>query len=85
MSKRLGHANPTITMSIYAHELEADELVAAKSPKIQDDSMRQPERMLANVSAEGAKKLEGIEKEKTEIGGDDGARTRDLRRDRPAF
>jgi hypothetical protein len=65
--KRLGHANANITLSIYAHALEADELAAAK---IWDDSMakviaeykRQPKRMLANVSAEGAKKLEGDEK-----------------------
>ncbi len=53
--------------SIYAHALEADELAAAK---IWNDAMsevigeykRQPERMLANVSAEGAKKLQVVEK-----------------------
>ncbi len=36
VAKRLGHANPNITLSIYAHALEADELAAAK---IWDDSM----------------------------------------------
>ncbi len=56
VSKRVGHANPNITLSIYAHALEADELAAAK---IWDDAManvisgnqREPKRMLAIVSA----------------------------------
>ena len=62
VSKRLGHANPTITLSIYAHALEADELAAAK---IWDDAMenvisanrRKPKenRMLANASAKAEK------------------------------
>lgn len=30
VAKRLGHANPNVTLSIYAHALEADELAAAK-------------------------------------------------------
>jgi len=30
VSKRLGHANPNITLGIYAHALEVDELGAAK-------------------------------------------------------
>lgn len=29
VSKRLGHANPTITLKLYSHALESDELVAA--------------------------------------------------------
>ncbi len=36
VAKRLGHANANITLSIYAHSLEADELAAAK---IWDDAM----------------------------------------------
>lgn len=31
VAKRLGHATPNITLSIYAHALEADELAAARS------------------------------------------------------
>ena len=66
VAKRLGHANANVTLSIYAHALEADELAAAK---IWDDAMadvidankRQPKRMLANVSAGKAKKLEVVE------------------------
>jgi integrase len=34
--KRLGHANPAITLSIYAHALEADEVAAAR---IWEDAM----------------------------------------------
>jgi integrase len=30
VSKRLGHANPSITLRLYAHALESDELIAAK-------------------------------------------------------
>jgi integrase len=30
VSKRLGHANPSITLKLYAHALESDELIAAK-------------------------------------------------------
>ena len=30
VSKRLGHANPSITLRLYAHALESDELAAAK-------------------------------------------------------
>ncbi len=57
VSKRLGHANPGITLAIYSHALEADEVAAAKT---WDDAMaevisgsskkRQPARMLGNVS-----------------------------------
>ena len=36
VAKRLGHANANITLSIYAHALEADELAAAR---IWDDVM----------------------------------------------
>lgn len=36
VAKRLGHANANVTLSIYAHALEADELAAAK---IWDDAM----------------------------------------------
>jgi hypothetical protein len=30
VAKRLGHASPNITLSIYSHALEADELAASK-------------------------------------------------------
>ena len=30
VSKRLGHANPSITLRLYAHALESDELIASK-------------------------------------------------------
>ena len=36
VQERLGHANSTVTMNIYAHALEADELAAAK---IWEDAM----------------------------------------------
>ena len=60
-SKRLGHANPNITLSIYAHALEADELAAAKiwddaMANVISDNQRLPDRMLAIVSAAAAKK-----------------------------
>jgi hypothetical protein len=66
VAKRLGHANANITVSIYAHALEADELAAAK---IWDDAMtdvigankRQPNRSLAKSSAGEAKKPEVID------------------------
>lgn len=67
VAKRLGHANANVTLAIYAHALEADELAAAK---IWDDAManvidankRQPNRDLAKSSAGEAKKLELVEK-----------------------
>jgi integrase len=63
VAKRLGHASANVTLSIYAHALEADELAAAK---IWDDAMvevigankREPNRNLAKSSAGEAKKLE---------------------------
>ncbi len=77
VAKRLGHANANITLSIYAHALEADELAAAK---IWDAAMadvigvykRHPERMLTNVSAEGAKKMEVDEKKGRRMAGTTG-------------
>jgi Phage integrase family len=70
VSKRVGHANPNITLAIYAHALEADELAAAK---IWDDAManvissnqREPKRMLAIVSADGKVKPVNHSKERT--------------------
>jgi integrase len=67
VAKRLGHANANITLSIYAHALEADELAAAK---IWDDAMadvigankREPNRSLAKSSARATPKLEVVEK-----------------------
>jgi len=51
-AKRLGHANPNITLAIYAHAVEADEMAAAK---IWNDVIApkkpEPNGMLANVSA----------------------------------
>jgi integrase len=63
VAKRLGHANANVTLSIYAHALEADELAAAK---IWDDAMvdvigankREPNRNLAKSSAGNTKKLD---------------------------
>ena len=66
MAKRLGHANANVTLSIYAHALEADELAAAK---IWDDAMievigankRQAKGSLAESNAGKAKKLQVVE------------------------
>jgi hypothetical protein len=90
VAKRLGDGNANITLSIYAHAHEADELAAAK---IWDDAMadvigankRRLNGNPAKSSAEALEKLEVIEKKAGGFGGDDGARTRDLRRDRPAL
>jgi hypothetical protein len=66
VAKRLGHANANVTLSIYAHALEADELAAAK---IWDDAMvdvisankkRPADRMLENVSAKRPQKIEKL-------------------------
>jgi hypothetical protein len=63
VSKRLGHANPNITLLIYSHAPEADELATAK---IWDDAMvdvigtnkkRPAKRMLENVSAPAGLKI----------------------------
>jgi integrase len=89
VSERLGHADQNITLSIYSHALPADSRAAAK---IWNDSMAEvisstpvtveppkktpaclPEPLVKNVS---------LRKIRKEFGGDDGARTRDLRRDR---
>src|SRR5579862_9126183 len=67
VAKRLGHANANITLSIYAHALEADELAAAK---IWDDAMpdvigvhnRESNRNLAKSSAGTVQKLQLVEK-----------------------
>jgi integrase len=65
VAKRLGHANANITLSIYAHALEADELAAAK---IWDDAMvevigsakREPKQNLAKSSAEAPELLQVV-------------------------
>ncbi len=65
VAKRLGHANANVTLSIYAHALEADELAAAK---IWNDAMvdvigankRQPKRSLAESSAGKDRNLEAV-------------------------
>jgi integrase len=57
VAKRLGHANPNVTATIYAHALEADELAAEKlwndstADVIEENKKRQPERNLAKSSA----------------------------------
>ncbi len=91
VSERLGHADQNITLSIYSHALSADKRAAAN---IWSDAMadviaaaRKPRApgTLANVCRKGdAKNASGSFKRRM-IGGDDGVRTRDLRRDRPAF
>jgi site-specific recombinase XerC len=66
VAKRLGHANANVTLSIYAHAIEADELAAAK---IWNDAMvtviaahkRQPRQSLANSSVKPAEKLDVID------------------------
>ncbi len=70
VAKRLGHANANanMTLSIYAHALEADEVAAAK---IWNDAMAdvisvgrktaEPTQNLAKSSAETLQKLEVIE------------------------
>ena len=90
-SERLGHADQNITLAIYSHALPADKRAASKvwSNAMADviAASRKPENpgMLANVCRKPpAKKLSGSFRRKR-FGGDDGARTRDLRRDRPAF
>ena len=68
VSKRLGHANPNITLMIYSHAIEADELAAAK---IWTDAMaevtgpKKPtplNRNLAKSSGRMGEKVESIEK-----------------------
>ena len=91
VSERLGHADQNITLSIYSHALPADRRAATR---VWSDAMaevisanREPATsgMLANVCRKpAAKRLSGSFKRRR-VGGDDGARTRDLRRDRPAF
>jgi len=91
VSERLGHADQNITLSIYSHALPADKRAATK---VWSNAMAEvisasrnpavPGR-LANVCRKpAAKKLTRSILRKI-VGGDDGARTRDLRRDRPAF
>ena len=65
VAKRLGHANANITLSIYAHALEADELAAAKiwdtaMTEVIEANRRPPKRSLAESSAGRAKKLQVI-------------------------
>jgi hypothetical protein len=89
VAERLGHADQNITLSIYSHAIPADSRAAAR---IWNDAMadvitgaRKPAaaRPFADVCTPKTKKLEVIEKKLGLVGGDDGARTRDLRRDRP--
>jgi hypothetical protein len=86
VSRRLGHADQNITLSIYSHAVPADSSAAVKvwndalGDVIQAAKKPGPPRSIA----EYCRVLHGW-KQKEENGGDDGARTRDLRRDRPAF
>jgi hypothetical protein len=86
VAQRLGHANANVTLSIYAHALEADELAAAK---IWDDALArviEAHRGELNINLGKSRKPDqNIGQVIDKCGGDDGARTRDLRRDRPAF
>jgi len=94
VSERLGHADQNITLSIYSHALPADTRAATKvwSDAMADviSASRKPSipRTLANTSAARHRKSARAESKRDKRrmnGGDDGARTRDLRRDRPAF
>ena len=65
VSKRLGYANPNITISIYSHALEVDELAAAK---IWNDAMadviarnRAEKRSSTNIKHNGESKLESCD------------------------
>ena len=96
VSERLGHADQNITLSIYSHALPADSRAAAK---IWNDAMAEVIVSARELRAKRLRKVPAClhmfarrarrngsdRKEKEESGGDDGARTRDLRRDRPAF
>lgn len=94
VSERLGHADQNITLSIYSHALPADIHAATK---VWSDAMAdvistslKPSipKTLANTSAARHRKPAGVDSKREKrriVGGDDGARTRDLRRDRPAF
>lgn len=79
VAKRLGHANANITLSIYAHALEADELAAAKiwgdpMATVIGENKRQWNGSLAKSSANTLKAVQTIER----IGAADGVRTRDF-------
>ncbi|HYI94796.1 MAG TPA: tyrosine-type recombinase/integrase [Bryobacteraceae bacterium] len=60
VAKRLGHANANVTLSIYSHALEADELAAAKvwndsmADVIEANRKQRATDMLADVSDESA-------------------------------
>jgi hypothetical protein len=47
VSKRLGHTNPTITLKLYSHALESDELAA---PQRWDDAFADVVEVDANVT-----------------------------------
>jgi len=94
VSRRLGHADQNITLSIYSHAVPADSRAAAKvwNDALGDVIQTSKKPAAAQSIAESCRVLHGdhqIEsfcwKQKEESGGDDGARTRDLRRDRFAF
>lgn len=69
VAKRLGHANANVTLSIYSHALEADELAAAKvwndsmADVIQTNRKRRAERSLAKSSARPDEKIVNIRKQ----------------------
>ncbi len=91
VSRRLGHADQNITLAIYNHAVPADSRAAARvwddalGDVIQEGKKAVEELPVAHGCTEGTEKEAFVAKENRLDGGDDGARTRDLRRDRPAF
>lgn len=69
LSKRLGHANQNVTLSIYDHAIPADARAAtkvwngAKADVIQCDKKPSTKSLLVNVSRTGTDNLEVIENE----------------------
>jgi hypothetical protein len=56
VSKQLGHANPTITLKLYSHALESDELAAAQR---WDDAFADVVEVHANTTPLYRKEMQG--------------------------
>ena len=89
VQRQMGHARPSITMDFYVHEFETarcceqvgELLVAALGGPVRTRNLTKSDQKEGPGSGSGLRHVRnGLNRN-----GSDGTRTRDLRRDRPAF
>ena len=89
VSRQLGHARPSITLDVYSHEFatvhDRDSIEAKLAGAFSGILAAESDKTLTNEGSEHSEPSSNKAETAWLSDGSDGTRTRDLRRDRPAF